>query len=330
MARHPYVFYNRRKSRIRRLLYLITALLVAALAVVFIYRSYFSGRDRDSVGAVDLQEQKGNRLKPVLPEADTGAGKTDSRVEELSIEAAECINASPPKIIKARTLLNDALLLCQNERKMAFIKQQLSGLADEWLFSRTIFPQDKLCDTYTVKPSDRLAVIGKQFKVPWEILQQINGLERPESLKTGEIIKVINGPFHARIDRSQFTLDLYLQNTFVRSFQVGLGRQEHETPTGRWIVEPGGKLIKPTWTDPDTGKTYRADDSDYPLGSRWIGLKGLQGDAKGRQGFAIHGTKQPEQIGAAGSRGCIRLHNGDAILIYNLLMPGYSNVDVLE
>jgi len=103
-----------------------------------------------------------------------------------------------------------------------------------------------------------------------------------------------------------------------------------ETPTGLWSVKPAGKLITPTWTDPITGKTYEAEDPDYPLGSRWIGLKGVKGEAKGRTGFAIHGTKVPKEIGTTSSQGCIRLHNGDAILLYNLLVPSYSQVEIVE
>jgi lipoprotein-anchoring transpeptidase ErfK/SrfK len=125
-------------------------------------------------------------------------------------------------------------------------------------------------------------------------------------------------------------MDLYLQHIFVQSFVVGLGSKGRETPTGLWRVKKGGKLKSPTWTDPDTQKTYESGDPDYPLGSRWIGLDGVGGEAKGRHGFAIHGTKKPEEIGTADSRGCIRLYNGDAILVYNLLTPGLSQVEVVE
>jgi lipoprotein-anchoring transpeptidase ErfK/SrfK len=143
-------------------------------------------------------------------------------------------------------------------------------------------------------------------------------------------IKVINGPFHARVYRSTFTMDLYLQNTYIKSFLVGLGKAGMETPIGRWRAKEGGKLIQPIWTDPVSGKTYHPEDPDYPLGSRWIGLEGLEGAAVGKMGFAIHGTKNPEQIGTPGSQGCIRLHNGDAIQVYNLMMPGQSLVDVVD
>ena len=125
-------------------------------------------------------------------------------------------------------------------------------------------------------------------------------------------------------------MDVYLQTTYVRSFIVGLGLPGQETPTGLWRVDPKGKMEQPIWYDKIENRTYYPEDPDYPLGSRWIGLEGLQGDAKGEEGFAIHGTKDPQQLGTQGSRGCIRLENGDAILVYNMLFPVDSLVDVTD
>jgi lipoprotein-anchoring transpeptidase ErfK/SrfK len=218
-----------------------------------------------------------------------------------------------------------------SRQQRAFVKDQLSALSDKWLFSKTIYPDDELCGSYKVKSGDLLSTIAKKYKVPWEILLEINKIRRPENLRAGEIIKVLNGPFHARVDRSSFTLDLYLQDKmFVRSFRVGLGKPGKETPTGLWRVKSNGKLEKPPWPDPDTGKMFYPEDPDYPLGSRWIGLDGLEGNAKGRTGFGIHGTKDPEQIGKADSRGCIRMHNGDVILVYDMFEPSISTVRVVE
>jgi lipoprotein-anchoring transpeptidase ErfK/SrfK len=95
-------------------------------------------------------------------------------------------------------------------------------------------------------------------------------------------------------------------------------------------VQEHGKLEKPPWTDPDSGRLYKPTDPDYPLGTRWIGLEGTDGKAKGRTGFAIHGTKDPDQIGTAGSRGCIRMYNTDVELMNNLLIPIYSQVEVVD
>lgn len=262
---------------------------------------------------------------PPKPRADA-----DPKVAKIIAEAMELVNAKPSRIIQARERLNDALLICQDRRQQAFVKEQLSKLAEQWLFSKSLFPDDKLCSSYKVKPGDQLRVIGQRYKVPYQILMQINNIRSPQELQAGQTIKVINGPFNVKVYLATFTMDLYLQNTFVRSFPVGLGKPGMETPTGLWRVKPGGKLVKPVWTNPLTGRTYRPEDQDYPLGSRWIGLEGLEGLAKGREGFAIHGTKDPEQIGTADSQGCIRLHNGDAILIYNMLVPIHSLVMVEE
>jgi lipoprotein-anchoring transpeptidase ErfK/SrfK len=191
-------------------------------------------------------------------------------------------------------------------------------------------PDDPLCESYQVRSGDRLETIGDKYKVPYEILKTINRISRPEALQAGLPIKVVKGPFHAKVYRSTFTMDVYLQNTFVRSFRVGLGKPGMETPTGLWRVKSDGKLERPIWTNPIDGKTYHPEDPDYPLGSRWIALEGLSGEAKNRTGFAIHGTKDPEQIGTAGSQGCIRMHNGDAILVYNMMFPSLSQVEVVD
>jgi LysM repeat protein len=257
------------------------------------------------------------------------AAEANNAASGLIAQAMALLNQQPPKVIEARDRLNEVLPMVGGQQR-AFVKEQLATLADKWLFSKEIFPEDKRCGSYKVGSGDLLSVIGKRHNVPYEILMQINGIARPEALQAGIAIKVINGPFNVRVYRSTFTMDLYLQNTYVKSFPVGLGKPGKETPTGRWRVKADGKLVKPIWTDPTTGRTYHPEDPDYPLGSRWIALEGIEGAAVGKTGFAIHGTKDPQQIGAPGSQGCIRLHNGDAVFVYNLMMPGVSLIDVAD
>jgi LysM repeat protein len=329
-----------RRSRTRQRIYIISALLIIAVLIAFIYGLGSSGEDEGEVKGEAVQplmeiEAKDEILPPppepvLLEVAPEPTSEPNSQVTELIAEAMELLSTKPPKIIEARDRLNEVLPMPMSARQQAVVKKQLSELADKWLFNRVVFPQDRLCGTYEVQRGDQLRRTGTRFKVPYEIVMQINKIARPEALQAGETIKIINGPFHVRVYRSTFTMDLYLQNTFVRSFPVGLGKPTMETPTGLWSVKSDGKLISPTWTDPISGKTYEPQDADYPLGSRWIGLEGLKGEALGRTGFAIHGTRNPEEIGTAGSQGCIRLLNGDAILVYNLLVPKYSRVEVVE
>ncbi|MDD5065139.1 MAG: L,D-transpeptidase family protein [Phycisphaerae bacterium] len=330
-----------------RWMYVILALLIIAVVVAFVYKPHFSSRTKDTAVSADTAKPAESKtIMPAVKSAAEPATETEGEpnllrfaqttaednpwVAELITEAMSYIEARPVRIIDARDRLNETLPLPMSEQQRAIVKERLSEFADKWLFSRTIYPQDRLTGTYKVKPGDLLSTIGRQFKVPYEILMEINKIDSPEALRAGETIKIINGPFHTRVYLSTFTMDLYLQNTFVRSFPVGLGQPGMETPTGLWAVKEGGKMISPRWTDQVTGKTYEAEDEDYPLGSRWIGLEGIKGDAVGRTGFAIHGTKDPNGIGIAASQGCIRLHNGNAILVYNVLVPGDSHVEVVE
>lgn len=265
-----------------------------------------------------------------LSKAPASTGEITGEPKALIAEIKRLVNAKPARTIEARDKLNKMLSTPLSRQQSAFVKKQFSSLAEKWLFSRTVLPGDTLCSSYEVKPGGRLGSIGRKFKVPYQILMRINNIRRPEALRAEEIIKVINGPFHVKICLSTFTMDLYLQNTFVRSFRVGLGRAGRETPTGLWRVKPGGKLVSPTWTNPDTGRIHKAGDSDYPLGSRWIGLEGLKGAAKGRTGFAIHGTRNSGQVGQANSGGCIRMKDKDVKLLYDLLTPGLSQVVIVE
>lgn len=256
--------------------------------------------------------------------------EVEGDLSEMLDDVKTCINSNPPMIIAARDKLDAMLGMHMKDDQMSLVKEQISTLSDKWLFNNIIFEDDKFCSKYEIKPGDRLTKIGKKFNVPYGILMRINNINDARSLRAGRNIKVIEGPFHCRISRLRFRMDLYLQDTFVQSFAVGIGHGGKETPTGTWRVRPDGKMISPTWTDPDSGRVYHSDDEDYPLGTRWIGLEGVDGAAKGRSGFALHGTKDPDEIGTASSRGCIRLGNDDIELLYDLLMPGVSRVVVTE
>ncbi|MBW8001044.1 MAG: L,D-transpeptidase family protein [Planctomycetes bacterium] len=334
-------YYGKNKEQIRRLIYIVSAILV----VVVIVLVYTSGEEQvqpanesEPIAKLEKKSESKSVHEPTpepepaieIPEVIASIGEPNSQAELLIAEAVAALKATPSRIIEARDRLNETFSLNMNAEQREFVREQLATLSKLWLFNRQIYPKDNLCGSYKVAPGDLLSNIGRRYNVPYEILMEINGIARPEALQAGQTIKVINGPFHARIYRSTFTMDLYLKDTYVRSFSVGLGKSGFETPTGLWRVEQGGKLISPTWTDPDTGKTYEAEDVDYPLGSRWIGLEGVKGDAVGRTGFAIHGTKEPHEIGVAGSRGCIRLHNGNAVLMYNLLVSNGSLVEIVN
>src|SRR5262245_6198606 len=97
------------------------------------------------------------------------------------------------------------------------------------------------------------------------------------------------------------------------------------------IAKVGSKAEWPAW-HPTKGEisrlgvpTYVAPGPDNPMGSRAMYLYSGGKDTL----FRIHGTNQPEYIGASISSGCIRMTNEDAIDLYDRAAVG-TVVVVLE
>jgi lipoprotein-anchoring transpeptidase ErfK/SrfK len=263
------------------------------------------------------------------PTIEAVAGPT-SEAGALILKAIECLQATPPRLVEARDILNKALSKPMTTQQMLSVKTKLTDLSVDWLFSRKILENDPLCVAYRVESGEYLANIARDNKVPHEILQKINRIADPTRLAAGATIKLIRGPFHAKIYLESKTLDLYLQDTFVKTYRIGIGQEDTKTPTGLWRVKPNGKLERAPWPDPVSGKFIHYGEPGYALGERWIGLDGIKGPCEGRIGFGIHGTNEPESIGKASSRGCIRLLNEDVIELYNMLSNGISEVVVLR
>jgi LysM repeat protein len=204
------------------------------------------------------------------PNQTIAADNTSPEAAEVVKQAVEDMNAG--RIVAARDQLNRALDMKLGDKVRAKVKMTLADLANQWLFNKTVYPGDILTELHTVQSGEALAILARRYKVPHECIEKINGITNPEHLQAGQAIKIVHGPFSAVISKKNFTLDLYLQGMFVKQYKVGLGRVEHETPSGKWRAAAGGKMVKPDWTDPDTGRLYRGSDPDYPLGSRWIAL----------------------------------------------------------
>ncbi|MBW7904374.1 MAG: L,D-transpeptidase family protein [Phycisphaerae bacterium] len=213
----------------------------------------------------------------------------------------------------------------------AAIRQALRRIADETVFSRRAAGahDDPLLETHEVRAGDSPNRIGAKYRVPGEAVMLMNGITDPTKLRLGQRLVVPRESFHARISKSAFRLDLYLGDTFVRSYPVGLGTAQ-STPEGLWRVKD--RLANPTYYPPASATDKRIippHDPKNPLGVRWIGLEGIEGDAVGRDGYGIHGTIEPESIGRNASLGCVRMHNDDVIFVYALLQPGVSTVRIV-
>lgn len=193
-------------------------------------------------------------------------------------------------------------------------RRELRKKLDE-LSARLIFNPEKnpRASYYIVKPGDTLSVIGQKYQVPWELLQRLNRLEGT-SIRIDQRLKVVRGPFDAVVEKSKLKLSVYLGNKYVKSYDVGLGKED-STPVGSFKVI--SKLKKPDWYRP--GKVLKYGDPENALGTRWIGFM---------KGYGVHGTWEPETVGCQSSEGCVRMLNKDVEELFDMLIRGKSKITI--
>ena len=253
------------------------------------------------------------------PTTDTG------RVRSL-IEAGKDAVARND-LIAARTHFSDAMALGVSGRDRSTLRAELTRIGNETIFSPRIVSGDPLVERYVIKPGDSLAKIAKPYKISADLLAAINDIPDKNRIRAGQSIKVIKGPFHAVVEKSSHSLDVFLDSTFVKHFRVGLGA-DGSTPCGEWRIAT--KLENPTYYPPRSGRVVAADDPQNPLGERWIGLTGVSDEAVGQFRYGIHGTIEPDSIGKNVSLGCIRMYNEDVEALYSYLVEKHSSVTVKD
>lgn len=103
--------------------------------------------------------------------------------------------------------------------------------------------------------------------------------------------------YRIEIDTKNRLLKLFNDNSFVKQYYVAVGKPSTPTPSGHWSI-----IKKSLWGEQFGGHFMQ-------LSVPW----GIYG---------IHGTNKPWSIGQAVSHGCVRMHNNDAMELYNLISIG--------
>lgn len=268
------------------------------------------------------------------PSAPVSAGPVSGQTSAAIADADRFVAAN--RLVEARTALNGALLASPSAGDAAALRERLARLNETLIFSPTVAPGDALAEVYAVQPGDSLVKIAanNHLSTDWRLIQRINRMPDPRRLTVGQKLKLIRGPFHAVVTKSECRLDLYAgesaspgERVFIRSFRVGLG-ENNSTPVGNFVVRPQSKLINPTWANPRTGEFFAADNPKNPIGEHWIGLDPADAAAAPHTQYGLHGTIDPDSIGQQKSMGCVRLLPDDIALLYELLVDKVSTVRI--
>lgn len=309
--------------------------------------------------AAPVTAAPGTALRPLpsnttqTPAAGTGAGP---EVSGLPADLAAAMSAAERAVadrkpVEARAQLNKVLLDPRTDAKdRDGLRKWIAQLNQDLFFSPTVFAADPLAETYKVVSGDNLVRIARKQGSVSEpnIITRLNRLTNPNALQIGQSLKVVKGPFHAVVTKSAFRMDIYAGAapspsslgasglpdgaepgwTYICSYMVGLG-EKGATPIANFVVKDN-KLVDPAWANPRTGEKFASNDPKNPIGERWLGLSGLDDKSKGFEKYGIHGTIQPESIGAEMSMGCVRMRAEDVEVVYDLLMPKVSVVKIVQ
>ena len=289
-----------------------------------------TGIENDSAATIEPPpvQSKSKESPQPAPSAPTPTKPSPERsAEALRLFELAWQGASDGDRIAARTQLNQALLIGLPPDKEAQACSQLAQIADDVIFGPKRDHRDPLVASHVIQPGDTLGKIAKKYHVTDNLLAAINGIQDKNRIRAGQNLKVVQGPFHVKIFKDRLVMQVFLQETFVRQYTVGLGL-DHSTPTGEWAVTD--KLVNPPYHSPRGEGIIAADDPDNPLGERWIGLRGISGEAVGQQRYGIHGTHDPSTIGKNESLGCVRMYNEDVEALYDMLVSQHSRVIIVE
>lgn len=124
----------------------------------------------------------------------------------------------------------------------------------------------------------------------------------------------VEDPIRLVVQRGKRQVTVYRGKTVLAKYPLAVGKKGWETPIGTFKVI--NKEKDPIFKSFKTGAIIQPGP-DNPLGTRWIGI---WTDGKTQLGF--HGTDQPELIGKAVSHGCLRMHNKDAVALYDYVQMG--------
>lgn len=148
-------------------------------------------------------------------------------------------------------------------------------------------------------PRGRLNVVSKETDPVW-IAPDWHYVELAQSRGLG-VLRLSRGQRLKMSDGGALTV---VGSDIIRMDSRGQ-RQPIQPGEGRELVADGNLIIPP----------YGTNQRKYPdlLGTHRLNL----GD-----GYAIHGTNKPEQIGRSVSHGCVRLRNEDIAALYEMVEVG--------
>ena len=283
------------------------------------------------------------RLQIFLDQKNFGPGKIDGRSKEFTLKALGRYQKAHGLPVTAK--LEDGAALPLNSIEPIYTTYTITDADLLRVGDVPRKPEQQAKLTKMPYPS-LLKFVSERYHSDPEFLAKINRGKDLEKLVSGDTLFVPNVvPFKIetvkeigrlpavpefkrrtlRIDTKEKMLDLTDGDTLLASYPITPGSEKLPAPPGTWKILGIATL---PWFRHDEGVlNHGVRTSNFfnipagpsnPVGVLWCGLN--------RPGIGVHGTNQPFTIGRAGSHGCIRLANWDAIRLSTMITEGMTVV----
>ena len=178
----------------------------------------------------------------------------------------------------------------------------LDSLAGRVIYSTEHY----LAEPHVVRTDETLMDVAAKNNVPYQLLQNINGVRDPLVLLPKSKLKVVPGPFSADVNLTTGELALFVGKYYAGRFPVSVG-QDPTPPPGEYAVKSkrDGKDYYLS-----NGKTIPERHPNNPYGQVWMDL--------GHE-VCIHGSAERE---FSPQLGCISLSPIDATDVAGILSVG--------
>lgn len=141
-----------------------------------------------------------------------------------------------------------------------------------------------------------LMICGAAIAGPAATTQHL-ALVAPDSIRELAVVDPPLPVMVARIDLSDQTMNVYVQDQLTYTFKVSTARGGYITPVGRYKAE---------WLS-RYHRSRKYDNAPMPWAVFFHG------------GYAVHGTTEIRRLGRPASHGCVRLHPENAKNFFSLV-----------
>ena len=218
-------------------------------------------------------------------------------------------------LVAARQVLHQLLLRRDAESVRAFVERKIGEINTTLLFSNREMPEKA---RHRVVSGDLISRLAKRYGTTQAYLLQANGIDRPDRLRVGREIWVLDKPaFELTVFKQTATAVLVLNGQFCKRYAIGLGPAA-DIPSGTYAVR--NKVLEPTYRLPD-GVEVPFGHPQNILGTRWITLSATGATPPARL-LGLHGTWDVSSLGRTSDAGRVRFKNADIEELCVLLPEG--------